>query len=459
MCWIVWSATTFWGLGTRDWGLGTGGLRTAERGNGGTAERPTAGLGLRPEAAERYERVMTAINTITGETVAAWRAETPGCAHRNHLNNAGAALMPRPVIDAITDHIRLESEIGGYEAGDARAEAIAAGYDALGEIVGAPAKNIAVVGSATAGFIQALSSFDFGPGDVIVTTRCDYTSNQIQYLALSRRLGVEIVHADDLPEGGVDPASVHAVIRRRRPRLVAVSWIPTNSGLVQDVEAVGEVCDESGVPYVVDACQAVGQIPIDVRRLRCDYLSATARKFLRGPRGIGFMYASDRALQRGDHPLFVDMRGARWTSETTYEVAESARRYEDWEFPYALVLGQGAAARYALDVGIETANARAWALAATLRDALGALPGVRPLDRGATRCAIVTIEVAGRHANGIVRALADRRINVVSSLREFGIFDFTEKGVQTAVRLSPHYYNTEAEIADAVDAVREILNA
>src|SRR5215213_6511456 len=278
------------------------------------------------------------------EQLAAWRADTPGCAHRNHLNNAGAALMPRPVIDAITDHVRLESEIGGYEAADARADAVAAGYDALGAIVGARSANIAVVGSATAGFIQALSSFDFAPGDVIVTTHCDYTSNQIQYLALAKRLGVEIVHAEDLPTGGVDAQSVREIIARRRPRLVAVSWIPTNSGLVQDVEAVG-------------------QIPIDVARLRCDYLSATARKFMRGPRGIGFMFASDRALARGDHPLFVDMRGAHWVDAGKYEVVPTARRYEDWEFPYALVLGQGAAARYALDVGVETAQTRAWGLA------------------------------------------------------------------------------------------------
>jgi selenocysteine lyase/cysteine desulfurase len=217
------------------------------------------------------------------------------------------------------------------------------------------------------------------------------------------------------------------------------------------------VCEQAGVPYIVDACQAVGQLPVDVGKLRCDYLSATARKFLRGPRGIGFMYASDRALARGDHPLFVDMRGARWTSATTYEVAPTARRYEDWEFAYALVLGQAAAARYALDVGVEVAQARAWALAATLREALGALPGVRALDRGATRCAIVTVEIQGRDATEIVRELARRRINVVSSLREFGIYDFEQKGVQTAVRLSPHYYNTEAEIAAAVDALGEIV--
>ena len=400
---------------------------------------------------------MTTLESPIVRELATWRADTPGCAHRNHLNNAGAALMPQPVIDAIVGHIKLEAEIGGYEAADALSDAIKGGYGALADIVGARPENIAVVANATAGFIQALSSFDFSPGDVIVTTRCDYTSNQIQYLALAKRLGVEIAHADDLPEGGVDAQSVRELIARKSPRLVAVSWIPTNSGLVQDVEAVGLVCEEAGVPYVVDACQAVGQIAIDVTRLRCDYLSATARKFLRGPRGIGFMYASDRALERGDHPLFVDMRGARWVAAGAYKVDATARRYEDWEFPYALVLGQAAAARYALGVGIETARSRAWALAARLREALGSVPGVRVLDRGAARCAIVTMTAHGRHADAIVRALKDRRINAVSSLREFGIYDFEAKGVETAVRLSPHYYNTEAEVDEAVEALRAIL--
>lgn len=400
---------------------------------------------------------MTTVTAPDSDQIAAWRAETPGCAHRNHLNNAGAGLMPRPVIDAINDHIALESEIGGYEAADARADAIAAGYDALGTIVGASRDHIAVVGSATAGFVQAVSSFDFAPGDVIVTTRCDYTSNQIQYLALAKRLGVEIAHADDLPEGGVDAQSVREIIAKRRPRLVAVSWIPTNSGLVQDAEAVGAVCEDAGVPYLVDACQAVGQLPIDVARLRCDYLSATARKFMRGPRGIGFMFASDRALARGDHPLFVDMRGARWRSATEYEVVPTARRYEDWEFPYALVLGQAAAARYALEVGVEAAQARAWALAARLRDALGRIPRVRALDRGTNPCAIVTFTVEGMRAEVVVRGLKERRINCVQSLREFGIYDFDAKQVETAVRLSPHYYNTEAEVDAAVEAVRAIV--
>jgi selenocysteine lyase/cysteine desulfurase len=389
--------------------------------------------------------------------LARWRADTPGTQHRNHLNNAGAALMPAPVLDAIQRHLVLESETGGYEAADRRAAEVASAYDALGGIVGAPARNVAIVGSATAAFVQAMSSFDFAPGDAIVTTRCDYTSYQITFLALAKRLGVRVLHADDLPEGGVDPASVRALLQRIRCRLVHVSWVPTNSGLVQDVEAVGAVCEEAGVPFLVDACQAAGQLEIDVARMRCDYLSATGRKFLRGPRGIGFLYASDRALARGDHPLFVDMRGAEWTSPGEYRIADSARRYEDWEFAYALVLGLGAAARYAAEVGIDTARERSWMLAARLREGFAAIPGVRILDRGRTRCAIVTLAVDGRDARKVEREMKRRGINVNSSLREYGQYDFTEKGVDAALRVSPHYYNSEQEIAQAIEVLGEVI--
>jgi len=386
-----------------------------------------------------------------------WRADTPGCAHRNHLNNAGAALMPMPVIDAIHDHIRLESEIGGYEAEAARQDAVAAVYDEIGAVVGAPARNMAIVANATAGFVQSLSAFDLKRGDVIVTSRCDYVSYQITFLSLAKRVGIEIRHAPDLPEGGIDAGAVREILRRERVRLVHLSWVPTNSGLVQDVAAVGAVCAEQGVPYVVDACQAVGQIPIDVAAVRCDYLSVTARKFLRGPRGIGFMYASDAALARGDHPLFVDMRGARWADVDRYTLVDNAQRFEDWEFPQALVLGLGAAARYARGVGIAGGGRRAASLAATLRRELATIDGVRVLDRGREQCAIVTVDVRGWEADDLVTELARHRINTTASLRWYGLIDFTSKGTTSALRISPHYYNTDEEIESVVDHLREIV--
>lgn len=387
--------------------------------------------------------------------LSAWRADTPGCAHRNHLNNAGAALMPEVVHRAITDHLQLESETGGYEAADARADQISAGYVDLAALVGAKPNEIAVTSSATSAFALALSTIDWQPGDRLVTTLCDYTSNQIQYLALARRRGVQVLHAPDLPEGGVDPGGVRALLAQGGVKAVAVSWVPTNSGLVQDAESVGAVCEEFGVPYLVDACQAVGQMPVDVTRLKCDYLSTTGRKFLRGPRGIGFLYVSERALRRGDHPLFVDMRGADWTGTDDYQVVPTARRFEEWERPYALQLGMAAAARYALDVGLDTAQMRAWVLAEQLREGLSAIQGVRVLDRGTTRCAIVTFHAADRDSRALVTELGRHRINAIASLRQYGIFDFDAKGVEHAVRLSPHYYNTEGEVAEALAVVSE----
>jgi selenocysteine lyase/cysteine desulfurase len=388
-----------------------------------------------------------------------WRDETPGCAHRNHLNNAGAALMPEPVIRAITDHIALEANIGGYEASDEREEQVSRTYEAIASLIGSAPRNVAITSSATAAFIQALSSFDFAPGDVIITSRCDYTSNQLHYLSLARRRQVRIVRADDLPEGGVDPDSVRTLVRRLVPRLVAISWVPTNSGLVQDVGAIGEVCEESGTRYLVDACQAAGQLPVDVGKLRCDYLSATARKFLRGPRGIGFLYVSDRALDRGDYPLYVDMRGAMWVAPDDLSLAADARRFEEWEFPHALVLGLGAAADYANAVGVARAGERATALAEALRARLARLDRVRVLDRGRHCCAIVTVDVAGWDAPTLVEKLRRRHINASASLRWYGLLDMTEKGAQSALRFSPHYYNTTQEIDAAVEAVADVIAA
>jgi selenocysteine lyase/cysteine desulfurase len=389
-------------------------------------------------------------------TLKRWRRDTPGCEQRVHLNNAGASLMPRPVSEVVREHLERETAIGGYEAADAAADQIAATYVAVAELLAAEPHNVAVVENATAAFSLALSAFDFQRGDVILTTRNDYVSNQIMYLSLARRMGVEVVRAEDLPEGGVDAASVQEVVRRRRPRLVAVTHVPTNSGLVQDVEAVGAVCALTGTPYLVDGCQSVGQLPLDVGRLQCDFLSATARKFLRGPRGVGFLYVSDRMLEEGRQPLLVDMRGAEWTAADEYALVDGAQRFENWEFAYALHLGLGAAARYALEVGIDRGGTRAAELAAYARGRLAATDGIRVLDRGTRLCAIATAEVAGCDARSVVARLRERDINTTATLRGYAVLDMDTKQAASAVRISPHYYNTIEEIDRALDAIAEI---
>jgi selenocysteine lyase/cysteine desulfurase len=392
----------------------------------------------------------------TTDEVLSWRRDTPGCESRAHLNNAGAALVPRPVAEAIISHLELEQELGGYEAAEARQGAVDEASRLVARLLGARPGTIAMSQNSTTAFAQALEAFDFGPGDRILTSRADYASNQIMYLSLARRRGVEVVRVPDLPEGGIDPDAGRDFIARRRPKLMALTWVPTNSGLVQDAEAIGAICAEKEVPYLVDACQAVGQMPIDVQRLRCDYLAGTARKFLRGPRGVGFLYVSPRALEAGAYPLLVDMHGATWSDPDSFTLAPDARRFESWEISYALVLGVGAAAGYALQVGIETARDRARALARYARERLATLPGVRVLDRGRELCAIVTADV-GRDGPEVKLALRKKGINTSSPEREDALIDMDEKKSRSAIRLSPQYYNTAEEIDRAIEALGEVL--
>lgn len=389
--------------------------------------------------------------------VAALRADTPGSRKRVHLNNAGAALMLVPVLAAVQGQLELESRIGGYEAADARRAEVEQAYDALGALLSAPAANVALVEHATAGFTQALSAIPFRPRDAIVTTRTDYASNQIQYLALEAWFGVEVVRVPDTPEGGVDLLALEESVHRRRPRLVTVTHVPTSSGLVQDVEAIGAVCRRERVLYLVDACQSVGQMPVDIQRIGCDFLSGTARKYLRGPRGAGFLYVSDAALEQGLEPLFLDMRGADWVDEGLYQPAPDARRFETWEFAYALVLGLGEAARYALGIGIEPIRERVRALAARSREKLATLPGARVLDRGPELCGIVTVHLSGRDPGALVLALRAMGINTSAVPRSSAVLDFDHKGVGGALRISPHCYNTEEEVDRLVEALGTIL--
>ncbi len=400
---------------------------------------------------------MAANRVDTLRRVERLRAETPGCGNGVHFDNAGAALMPAPVLAAMHRHLDLEAEIGGYAAA-ARQQSVTAGfYTATAELLHCQPENIAFTSSATDAVARALSAIPFAPDDVVLTTEDDYVSHQLAFLALRKRFGIEVVHAPTLPEGGVDVDAMAAQMRTRRPRGVVVSHVPTNSGAVQPVAQIGRQCRELDLLYVVDAAQSVGQLPLDVEAIGCDFLAGTCRKFLRGPRGAGLLYVSERVLEEGYEPLFIDVRGARWVAPERYEPVADARRFEEWESSTCSVVGSAVAARYAVDLGLAWTSQRSVELGRLLRERLRALDGVRVLDRGAELCAIVTITVAGWRPEALKAELERRSVSSSVSLRDYALRDFLAKDVDGCLRLSPHYYNTEAEVEFVVAAVAEIV--
>ena len=386
----------------------------------------------------------------------ALRNDTPGCREKIHFNNAGASLMPRPVIDAIQNHISLEASVGGYEAADIKAEEVNGFYASTARLLNGHARNIAFTSSATNSYARALSSIPFEKGDKVLIANEDYISNQLAFLSLEKRWNIQLVRAGSRPEGGVDVADMERLMDNHHPKLVSLTHVPSNSGLVQPVAEVGQLCRDRNILYLVDACQSMGQIPVDVVNIQCDFLSGTFRKFLRGPRGAGFLYVSDSILQKNWEPLFIDMRGADWTGDNEYKIRADARRFEEWELPYALVLGSKAAVDYALKIGLDTIQTRNKFLCERIRQKIGTVKGLRLLDLGKELSSIITISVPKGQPKVLLEALRKRNINTSISYRNFALIDFEKKGVDWALRVSPHYFNTEEDTEALIAALQEL---
>jgi len=381
--------------------------------------------------------------------VAGLRALTPGTAHRAHLNNAGAGLLSTPTLDAMTGHLRLESEIGGYEAAAAAQDDIADTYCALAELLGGRADEVALFDNATHAWNAAFYSVPLRSGDRILTGHAEYGSNVLAYQQVAARHGIEVVVVPDDADGALDTAALASLIDGRT-RLISVSHVPTGGGLVNPAAEIGRIARAADVPFLLDATQSVGQFPVDVDDIGCDLLAATGRKFLRGPRGTGFLWARSSVLDRLD-PFVAEIRSATWDVGSGLTWAGGARRFETWEYGYAGVLGLRSAVRQALDLGLDVIGKRAIGLGTQLRDRLAALPGVTTHDLGREPCAIVTASVDDVPTADVAAALARAHVNVSTTVAEHTYFD--ERGVHPLVRLSPHYYSTEDELDRAVDVV------
>ena len=383
------------------------------------------------------------------------RRETPGCENVMHFNNAGASLMPQPVLDAVVNYLELEAAIGGYEAKNRELEATERIYDAAARLINCTPAEIAFIENATRAWDMAFYAIPFRSGDRILTAKSEYSSNYIAYLQVAQRTGavVEVIPNDE--HGQVSITALRNMIDDR-VKLISITHVPTHGGLVNPAAEIGRVAREAGILYLLDACQSVGQMPMDVNEIGCDILSTTGRKYLRGPRGTGFLYVRRELIEQLEPP-FLDLHAATWVAHDRYEIRADARRFENWEMYYAGKVGLAVAIDYASSWGLTTSWTRIKNLAEQLRSQLLALGFVTIHDLGVERCGIVSFNVKGMTAVEAQRRLAEMGINVSVAFEESSRIDLVERQLPQLVRASVHYYNGEEEVERFCDAIARIF--
>jgi cysteine desulfurase len=379
------------------------------------------------------------------------RADTPGCLDRVFLDSAGSSLPPEPVVRAVAEHLRREAEVGGYVAEDERAADLAGLRTSLGRLLRCPRESVALMDSATRAWAQFFYAVPLERGDRILLSRAEYASNAIAAIQRARRHGASVDVVPSTATGELDLDALATMVDER-VRLVSLVHVPTNGGLVNPVGEATKLVHEVGALVLLDACQSVGQLDLDVQELGVDALAGTGRKWLRGPRGTGFLHVRPELLRELEPPV-LDLHSATWVADDRYELHDDARRFELWESDVAGELGLKAAVDYALELGMDAVEAEVKARAARLRDLLAELPRVTVADLGRERCGIVSFSVEGVEAEAVREALAGRGIIVTVSERSSTLMDMSDRSLDSLVRASPHYFVSEEQLEEAARAV------
>lgn len=365
--------------------------------------------------------------------------------------------MPVPVSDVLHEYLRQEERYGGYETAEKEIGTLESFYQVSARLLNCDPSEIAYVENATRAWDMAFYAFKFKPGDKILTTIAEYGSNVIAYNQQAERYGVEIVFVPNDEHGQIDVNALQNLIDER-VKLISITHIPTSGGLVNPAEKVGAIAKAAGIPFLLDSCQGVGQIPLDVEAIGCDILCGTGRKYLRGPRGTGLLYVRSEWIERLEPPL-LDQHAATLLSPTSYQIRADARRFENWEQFYAGKAALAMAIDYAMVWGLPEIRDRVYELASKLRWLLAEIDGVVVTDEGAEQCGIVTFYAQQMTPTAIKKALAEHRINVSTSEGSGNLVSFRQRGLKAVVRASLHYYNSDDEIDYFVDTLRKILKS
>ncbi|MFC3051352.1 aminotransferase class V-fold PLP-dependent enzyme [Kordiimonas pumila] len=378
---------------------------------------------------------------FTHEEIMQLRQDTQGAGGRVHLDNCGSSLMPKPVITAQIAQLNLEAQFGGYVAQEQQLGALESVYASISTLIECSVDDVALTTSAVDAWTKAFYSIPMSAGDTVITSPGEYCSNYVAFLHRQKNDGIKIRVAEATVDGGVNIDHLESLIDEST-KLISLTHIPSSSGAILPAYEVGAIARQHNVLFLLDTCQSIGQIPVNVKDIGCDIATATGRKFLRGPRGVGFLYMNSRARE-GMNPVVMTNQGAAWDSHNTYKLRSDARVFEAWERSAVNILGLGAAVEYMQSLGVNRTTGQTLHLGRSLRQQLRGIKGVRIECPSAAEAAIITFNKTGYTAAEIKKHMEQQNIAVQIASVVHTRLDLEARGIDSAVRVSPHYYNNQ----------------
>jgi selenocysteine lyase/cysteine desulfurase len=396
------------------------------------------------------------ITALNEQEIQQFRTETKGTTVKIHFNNAGSSLPPDVVVETVISYLNEEAIYGGYETEYKYKDQLDNTYALIARLINADKDEIAIVENASAAWLMAFNGIGFKKGDVVITSEMEYVTNIIGLLDAKKTHSIEIKVIPNDEYGNFSLPALKAAISPQT-KLIAITHIPSTAGSMMPIVEIGKIARKHNILYLVDACQSVGQLPVDVKEIDCDMLAVTGRKYLRAPRGTGFLYVR-KEVQDKLKPIFMDGFNTQWVTEDDFKIRNDGRRFELYEKNRALTLGLGKAVDYALNIGVDKIWQRIQQLADHMRSQLENIDGITIHDIGDQKCGIVTFSVDGKDCASVKSMLVEKQINVSVGLAKSTLFYMNKNNLASVVRASVHYYNTENEIKMLCNALTSIIN-
>lgn len=386
------------------------------------------------------------------------RNDTPGAATVVHLNNAGCSLATDSVLAAQHAYLDAEATLGGYETALAHEEVAARFYELGAQVIRADADEMGYCHSATHAWRKVLFSLPLLQGATIAFDESIYGGNLIALLDGQRRLGWRLIPIPIAPSGLIDGEVLADVLDRSRVDLLAVTHMPAQSGVVNDLQLIARNAEAGGALTLVDACQSLGHVPIDVTRDRIDAMVFTGRKYLRAPRGTGGYFVR-RTLLEGLAPFAPDIQSAEVLDRRmAWRIRDGSRRLEEWERNWANVIGAVAALEYLVGLDASWIFSRISRTAEQLVATLRTVPGVEVRRRSAERGGIVVFDVPGRDLLEIRDRLRGAGVNVMFAGPQNAPLEMFARQERGWLRASVHYFNDESDLESLRSELLRILS-